>query len=44
MVACIRRISDGLRFEMGLSWLVATEEKSRAGQFLNDYGVGHTNY
>lgn len=43
-VARIRRISDGLEFEMGLSWLVAVDEKSKAGQLLNDYGVWHTNY
>jgi hypothetical protein len=44
VVARIRRITDGLEFEMGLSWLVAVDDKSKVGQLLSDYGVWHTNY
>ena len=41
--ACVRRISDGMEFVLGLSDLEATDEKSSNGQMLDDYSVWFVN-
>ncbi len=44
VVAKVRRLSDGNRFEIGLSWLCCEDEDNDAHILLEDYGVWHTNY
>ena len=44
VVARIRRLSDGKRFEIGLSWLSSEDDDDDAYTLLQDYGVWHTNY
>jgi hypothetical protein len=44
VVAKVRRVSDGKRFEIGLSWLSCEDDDSDARTLLKDYGVWHTNY
>jgi hypothetical protein len=44
ITAHIRRVSDGQRFEIGLSWLKAQNPKDPFAQLLEDYGIWHTNY
>jgi hypothetical protein len=44
VLAKVRRLSDGKRFEIGLSWLTCTDEDSNAYTLLKDYGAWHTNY
>ena len=44
IVAKVKRLSDGKKFEIGLSWLCCTDEESEEYTLLQDYGVWHTNY
>lgn len=44
VVAQVRRLSDGKRFEIGLSWLCCKNEDDDACTLLEDYGGWHTNY
>ncbi len=44
VVAKVRRLSDGKRFEIGLSWLTCEEEDDNTCTLLEDYGIWHTNY
>ncbi len=44
IVAQARRLSDGKRFEIGLSWIACDDEDNAAHLLLEDYGVWHTNY
>ena len=41
--ACVRRISDGKEFVLGLSELEATDKKSKNYELLNDYSVWFVN-
>lgn len=41
--ACVRRISDGKKFLLGLSELEATDKKSKNYQLLDDYSVWFVN-
>ena len=41
--ACVRRISDGKKFLLGLSELEATDKKSKSYQLLDDYSVWFVN-
>jgi hypothetical protein len=41
--ACVRRISDGKKFLLGLSELEATDKKSENHQLLYDYSVWFVN-
>ena len=41
--ACVRRLSDGKEFVLGLSELEATDKKSKAYELLDDYSVWFVN-
>ena len=41
--ACVRRISDGKEFVLGLSELEATDKKSKNYELLDDYSVWFVN-
>jgi hypothetical protein len=44
IVAQLRRLSDGERFTIGLSWLSYHDKRSAAYTLLNDYSIWHANY
>jgi len=44
LVAVVKRISDGKVFEIGLSWLEASEGSDETRTTLNDYSVWRWNY
>ncbi len=44
IVAIAKRVSDGKRFEIGLAWLEAIDEKSSDYQLLEDFGSWQVNW
>ncbi len=44
VIAKVRRISDKIIFEIGLSWLKCTDSKIENYQLLDDYSVWYVNY
>jgi hypothetical protein len=44
VVAVIKRISDGKRFKIGLSWLCCADKNDKAFAVLDDYAYWHTNF
>ncbi len=44
LLAHVKRLSDNEKFQIGLSWLEAINEKDSNPELLHDYSVWHINY
>jgi hypothetical protein len=44
LLATVKRISDGKRFEIGLSWLTTKKRKGKDNQLLDDFAIWVVNW
>jgi len=44
LIAKVKRLSDGKKFEIGLSWLMTNKKKTAAYQVLDDFATWIVNW
>ncbi len=44
LIACVKRLADGKRFDIGLSWLTTKVEEGKDYQLLDDFATWVVNW